>query len=286
MGQLRDRMEEDLKLREYSPHTSRKYLQCVRTFAAHYWRSPADMGEREVRAFLLYLTNEKKVTASTRHIYVGALRFVYAVTLQRPEVVAAIPWPKVPHKLPEVLSGTEMERLLEAVSLPKYRAILLTAYAAGMRVSEVCALRADAIDTKRMLIHVRNGKRGVDRFVMLSPKVLLTLRAWWLIARPKGPELFPGQEPGTCIGPNAVRIALHRAVVLCKLTKRVTPHVLRHTFATHLLEMGTDLRTIQAVLGHSSIRSTAHYTRVSAAHVRRTTSPADVLGTPEGKKLG
>src|SRR5271170_3806615 len=130
MGQLRDRMEEDLKLREYSPHTSRKYLQCVRTFAAHYWRSPADMGEREVRAFLLYLTNEKKVTASTRHIYVGALRFVYAVTLQRPEVVAAIPWPKVPHKLPEVLSGTEMERLLEAVSLPKYRAILVTPYAA------------------------------------------------------------------------------------------------------------------------------------------------------------
>lgn len=286
MGQLRDRMAEDLKLRGYSRHTCRKYLQCAATFVAHYQRPPAQMGEREVRGFLLYLANEKKVSASTRHIYVGAIRFLYAVTLRRPEVVAAIPWPKVPYKLPEVLSGTEVTRLLEAVRLPKYRAILLTAYASGMRVSEVCALRMDAIDTARMLIHVRGGKGGRDRFVMLSPKVLLTLRAWWLVGRPAGPELFPGHAPGTCVSSAAVRVALSRAVAACKLGKRVTPHVLRHTFATHLLEMGTDLRTIQVVLGHQSIRSTAHYTHVSAAQVRRTKSPVEVLDTPEGKALG
>lgn len=286
MGQLRDRMIEDLKLKGYSPNTCRKYVQCARAFVAHYQRPPAQMGEGEVRAFLLYLVNEKKVSASTRHIYVGAIRFLYAVTLGRPEVVAAIPWPKVPYKLPEVLSGTEMERLLEAIRLPKYRAILFTTYAAGMRVSEVCALRIDAIDTKRMLLHVRAGKGGRDRFVMLSPKVLLTLRAWWLIGRPVGPELFPGNASGTCVSASAVRVALGRAVTACKLGKRVTPHVLRHTFATHLLEMGTDIRIIQAVLGHQSIRSTVHYTRVSAALVRRTTSPVEVLGTPEGQALG
>jgi integrase/recombinase XerD len=286
MGQLRDRMIEDLKLRGYSRHTCRKYVQCARTFVAHFQRPPAQMGESEVRAFLLYLAHEKQISASTRHIYVGAIRFLYAVTLGRPDVVAAIPWPKVPQKLPEVLSGTEVERLLDAVRLPKYRAILLTAYASGMRASEVCALRIDAIDTQRMLLHVRSGKGGRDRFVMLSPRVLLTLRAWWLIGRPAGPELFPGHQPGTCVSSSAVRVALNRALVVCKLGKRVTPHILRHTFATHLLEMGTDIRTIQAVLGHQSIRSTAHYTHVSAALVRRTKSPVEVLGTPEGQALG
>ncbi|WP_437932711.1 tyrosine-type recombinase/integrase [Sorangium sp. So ce291] len=162
--------------------------------------------------------------------------------------------------------------------------MVLTAYGAGLRIDEVCSLRVEDIDSKRHLIHVRNGKHGRDRYVMLSAPVLTALRIYWRADRPAGPELFPGRVQGSVISHEAVRSALREAARRCKLHKRVTPHVLRHSFATHLLELGTDIRVIQVLLGHRSIRTTVRYVRVSQAHVGRTRSPVEVLGTQEAKK--
>lgn len=287
MGQLRDRLTEDLNLRRYSRSTCRKYLSCVRGFIAYHRRPAPEMGLDEVRAFLLHLSEERKVAPATHHQYVAALKFLYATTLGRPDVATAIPWPKVPQTLPDILSGTEVEALLAAIGSVKYRTIVLTAYGAGLRISEVCTLHVADIDSKRMLIHVRGGKCDKDRYVMLSTRVLLTLRTYWRVERPTGPELFPGRFRGSSISTSAVTYALQRATALCKLTKRVTPHVLRHSFATHLLELGTDLRIIQVLLGHRSILSTVRYARVSKRLIGRTQSPADTLGTAKAKdKLG
>lgn len=287
MGQLRDRLTEDLKLRRYSPGTCRKYLSCVRGFIAYHRRPASEMGLDEVRAFLLHLSEERKVSPATQHQYVAALKFLYATTLGRPEVAFAIPWPKVPQALPPILSGTEVEGLLDAIGSVKYRTIVLTAYGAGLRIDEVCSLRVEDIDSQRNLLHIREGKHGRDRYVMLSARVLMALRTYWRATRPTGPELFPGARPATVVSHEAVRKALRRAAQQCKIHKRVTPHVLRHSFATHLLELGTDLRVIQALLGHRSIRTTVRYTRVSQAHVGRTQSPVDTLGTAKAKaKLG
>jgi site-specific recombinase XerD len=280
-------MAEDLKLRRYKPSTCDKYLRCARAFAAYHRRPPEQMGVEEVRAFLLHLTSGGKVGAATHHQYVAAIKFLYATTLKRPEVAVEIPWPKVPHKLPPILSGTEVETLLDAMGSVMYRTIVLTAYGAGLRIDEVCSLGVEDIDSRRNLIHVRDGKRGRDRYVMLSSRVLLALRTYWRATRPEGPKLFPGQKPGSTISHEAVRKALRRAASQCKLHKPVTPHILRHSFATHLLELGTDVRVIQVLLGHKSIRTTARYAQVSRAHVGRTRSPADTLGTAEAKdKLG
>ncbi len=287
MGQLRERMAEDLKLRRYKPATCDKYLRCARAFVAYHRRPPQQMGLDEVRAFLLYLAEQKKVSEASQHQYVAAIKFLYGVTLGRPEVAVAIPWPKVPQKLPPILSGTEVEALLGAIGSVKGRTIVLTAYAAGLRIDEVCSLRVEDIDSKRNLIHVRDGKHGRDRYVMLSAPVLAALRVYWRAERPAGPELFPGRKQGSVISHEAVRRTLREAAERCKLKKRVTPHILRHSFATHLLELGTDLRVIQALLGHRSIRTTVRYTRVSQAHVGRTRSPVETLGTKEAKdKLG
>ncbi len=287
MGQLRDRMAEDLKLRRYAPSTSRHYLICARAFVAYHRRPAQQMGLDEVRDFLLHMTTERKVKPATHYIYVAALKFLYATTLARPEIAVRIPWPKVPQTLPRVLSGTEVHALLEAIDSVRYRAILLTAYGAGLRINEVCSLRTEDIDAKRKLIHVRAGKHGRDRYVMLSSRVLWALRTYWRAERPSGPELFPGKEPGAVVSHEAVRRALRQAATLCKLEKRVTPHVLRHSFATHMLELGTDLRVIQALLGHQSIHTTVRYTQISQSHVGRTRSPLDVMGTSEAKtKLG
>jgi site-specific recombinase XerD len=176
--------------------------------------------------------------------------------------------------------------LLHVFEASMYRAIVMMAYGAGLRISEVCRLRVEDIDSQRMLIHVR-GKGGRDRFVPLPERVLFMLRRYWAAARPKGPQLFPGKEPGRGISPDAVRAHLHAAARKAGLTKRVTPHVLRHSFATHLLELGTDVRVIQMLLGHSSIRTTLRYTRVTDKHIARVQSPIDVLATPKAKeKIG
>jgi site-specific recombinase XerD len=285
MAQLRARMEEDLRLRCYRPGTRAEYLRCAGHFAAHFGRSPTTLGEAEVRAFLLHLLETGKGPTVVK-MHVAGLKFLYGVTLRRPEEVVRIPWPKVRRRLPDILSGSEVARVLAAVVRRKYRMVLMAAYGAGLRVSEACSLCVGDIDSKRGLIHVRDGKRGRDRYVMLPERLLLGLREYWRIEHPVDQRLFPGRGPGRCVSPEAVRDALRGAVAECGLTKRVTVHTLRHSFATHLLEGGTDLRTIQELLGHNSIRTTVGYLHVSAARIGRTRSPLDVLGTPDGAVLG
>jgi site-specific recombinase XerD len=219
-------------------------------------------------------------------MHVAAIKFLYGVTLRRPEVVASIPWPQVAHGVPEILSGSEVTALLDAVESLKHRAVIMTAYGAGLRVSEVCALHVDDIDSGRMTIRVRHGKGNQARYVLLPERVLFLLRRYWVTERPGKVWLFPGQQAGCPMSAASVRYHLSAAAEKTGLAKRVTPHVLRHTFATHLLELGTDVRVIQMLLGHRSIRTTVRYTRVTNRLVARTKSPVDVLGTPKQKLIG
>ena len=208
-------------------------------------------------------------------MHVAALRFLYTTTLRRPEEVVRIPWPKVPRTLPDILSRDEVLRLLDRVGNIKHRAVLSCAYGAGLRITEACSLTVKDLDSQRGLIHVRKGKRQLDRYVMLSERLLLLLREYWRQVRPEPPLLFPGEVSGQPISPRTVRESLKKAAVGLGIQKRVTPHSLRHAFATHLLEAGTDIRVIQALLGHGSIRSTQRYTAVSRRHVGRVKSPLD-----------
>jgi len=286
MGFLRDKMKADLELRGYAHKTQRDYVRVCRDFAAHYMRSPAEMGLKEVEQYLLHRLRVRKIGPANHKMIVAGLRFLYGETLRRPEVAVRIPWPKVPRPLPDILSGTEVVDLLSAIRGLTHRVVITTTYAAGLRISEVCKLQIADVDSRRMLIHIRDSKRRKDRYVMLADRLLECLRHYWRCERPEGPYLFCGSRPDRPVNPKSARKALKKATAECGLQKRVTPHVLRHTFATHLLEAGTDIRTIQALLGHSSIRSTERYTHVSRRHVGRTRSPLDLLGTEAAEPLG
>ncbi len=286
MGKLRDRMIEDLQLRDCARKTCKEYVRCAGAFVAYHRRPPQEMGELEVRQFLMYLVGTKKAGPATRKMYVAGIKFLYEVTLRRPEVVAAIPWPKVAHAVPEVLSGTEVTRLLDAIESIKHRAVIMTAYGTGLRISEVCNLQVEDIDSKRMTLRVRHGKGNQARYVPLPERVLFLLRRYWAFEQPKRPWLFAGAQTGCPLSPASVRYHLGAAAKTTGLTKRVTPHVLRHSFATHLLELGTDIRVIQMLLGHRSIRTTVRYTRVTSRVLAKTKSPVDVLGTPKQKMIG
>jgi site-specific recombinase XerD len=285
MGKLRDKMDGDMKLRGLSENTRKTYLRCTEGFVKHYGKSPTLMGKVEVRDFLLHLVDDLKRSPATYNVYAASLKFFYSFTVERPEEVVWIRQMRVPHRLPGILSADEIERLLGALGSLKMQAIVMTAYGAGLRVSEVLNLRVSDIDSRRMVIHVRHGKGDRDRYTMLPKLLLETLRAYWKQARPPGPDLFPGRKPGTVLTREAVSSALTRAAACVKLSKRVHPHVLRHAFATHLLEAGTDLRTLQVLLGHVSIRTTARYAQVSPVMIRRTKSPADRLSKTAVPKL-
>jgi len=273
MDIVHDRMLEDLKLKNYSKATISEYLRCARVFVAQAKPSPLKVSEDAIRKYILWLS--KKRSPATVKMHVAAIRFLYKVTLRRSQLVAGLHFPKVPHRLPDILSREEISRLLEAIHSPMHRAVLMTAYGAGMRIAEACSLLTTDIDSQRGVIHIRDGKRGRDRYVMLSSVLLATLRGYWRLDRPTPPILFPGEKPGACVSHAAVRQAFRKARAETGLTKRVTPHSLRHAFATHLLDDGADIRTIQALLGHGSIRSTARYTQVSVAHICKTPSPLD-----------
>lgn len=277
-------MEAEMKLRNFSERTQREYLRVVRVFSAHFGKPPEQLGTEQVREYLLDVRNRR--APSTLKVYRAALRFFYESALGRPEVVAPIGSPKVPRKLPQVLSGTEVEALLAAIRSLKYRTLVMTTYAAGLRVSEACQLEPRDIDSSRMLLHVRHGKGGRNRFLMLSQRLLESLRAYWRAERPRGRFLFPSSHADRAISPNSVRWVIKKALREAGLRKPVTPHILRHSFATHLLETGTDIRTIQVLLGHRTIRTTQIYTQVSQSVVARTKSPLDVLSTKEGRVLG
>jgi site-specific recombinase XerD len=270
-------MEADLRLRGYAEKTRVAYVRCVHAFARHCRRSPAALGEDEVRAYLTYLVDVRRIRPATQVVYAAALRFLYRVTLQQPELAARVPRPRQPQTLPTVLSVEEVGQLLGAITVPKYRALFLTCYGAGLRISEACALHVSDIDSARMLLHVRRGKGGHERYVPLSPRLLATLRAYWRRARPRGPYLFPGATPAHPLTADMAQRVLRQVVAARALGKRVTPHTLRHCFATHLLEAGAELRTIQHLLGHHSIRSTVRYTFVSRPVLARVQRPLDGL---------
>jgi site-specific recombinase XerD len=270
----------DMQVRNLSPPTQASYVQQVSLFARHFRQTPDALGPEEIRAYQLYLTNERKLATGSILIAVAALRFLYKVTLQRDwPWDQTIPAPKKPQTLPIVLSPDEVRQFLGCVPGLKHRTILTVCYAAGLRISEALRLKVTDIDSQRMVIRVEQGKNQKDRYVMLSPRVLDILRAWWRAAKPRG-WLFPGDGADAPITRGAVEDACQQARRCCGNAKPITPHSLRHAFAVHLLESGTDVRTIQLLLGHRSLTTTARYLRIATSKVCATQSPLDLLPQP------
>ena len=281
MTTLRQRMTEDMQIRNLSVHTQTSYKQQVRQFARYFNKSPELLGPEEIRTYQIYLTNERKLATSSILIAIAALRFLYKVTLKKDwRFDDIIPAPKKPQTLPVVLSPEEVLLFLDCIASIKHRAILSCCYAAGLRISEAIRLTAPAIDSARMVLRVEQGKGQKDRYTMLSPKLLEILRAWWRRERPKH-WLFPGILPDRHITKDAVEQACQKAHRLCGIPKPITPHSLRHAFAVHLLESGTDVRKIQLLLGHRSLTTTARYLRIATSKVCATTSPLDLLPRTE-----
>jgi integrase/recombinase XerD len=276
MTALRRRMQEELQRRNYSDITAHCYVRHVAEFARFFRRSPDSLGAEEIKQFQLYLIHEKKVSWSTYIQATAALRFFYIKTLGQAFMAEKIPFPKRPKFLPTVLSQDEVKRLLDATTSLKHRALFMALYGSGLRVSEACSLAIADIDSSRMVIHVRQGKGRKDRDVMLSPLLLNTLREYCRRVRPKH-WLFPGNLVNKPITTKAVFLMIRKAAARAKISKTVSPHVLRHSFATHLLESGTDVRTIQLLLGHKDLETTVIYLHVSQHHVQKTVSPLDTL---------
>ena len=280
MTPLRQRMTEDMQIRNLSPHTQRSYLQQVSGFAQFFDQSPEQLGPEQIRAYQVYLTNEKKLAPQSIIIAVAALRFLYNVSLQKDwDLAHLLPTPKKPQTLPIVLSPEEVLQFLGCVRSTRNRAVLTTCYAAGLRISEALHLQPVDIDSRRMVLRVEQGKGRKDRYVMLSPQLLETLRQYWRAVRPNG-WLFEGNIPGRPLDKSAVEQACHKARRLAGIRKPITPHSMRHAFAVHLLEAGTDVRTIQLLLGHRSLATTAHYLRIATSKVCSHSSPLDLLPRP------
>jgi len=280
MTALRQRMTEDMQVRNLALNTQTSYVQQVSLFARHFDKSPEQLGPEDIRTYQVYLTNEKKLAPGSVLIAVAALRFLYKVSLKKNWTFEdVIPAPKKPQKLPVVLSPEEVLQFLGCVGSTKHRAILTTCYATGLRISEAVRLKPTDIDSQRMVIRVEQGKGQKDRYVMLSAKLLEILRSWWRLARPQ-PWLFPSDIPGRHISKDAVEQACQKARRLSGIPKPITPHSLRHGFAVHLLESGTDVRTIQLLLGHRSLATTARYLRIATSKVCSTSSPLDLLPQP------
>jgi integrase/recombinase XerD len=275
MSPLRRRMIEDMTIRNLSPATQQSYISAVAKFSRYFGRSPDQLGLDDVHTYQVHLVSTGISWPALNQI-VCALRFFYGVTLGEALVPERIPYARTPSKLPVVLNAEELVRFLEAVPSLKARVALTTAYAAGLRAAEVVGLRIEDIDSRRGIILVRHGKGAKDRNVMLSPQLLGILRTYWRLARPKI-YLFPGRDEDRPIDPTVLYAACRSAAKAAGLTKRVTVHTLRHTFATQLLESGTDIRIIQVLLGHHNLSSTARYTRVATETIRATPSPLDRL---------
>jgi len=276
MTPLRQRMLEDMGIRNLAENTQSAYLQQIAAYSRYFNRSPDQLGPEEIRTYQLYLMEIRALTPSSICVATGALRFLYKVTLKRTWAVEEIPMPKRPRKLPEILSPKEVMHFLNAITNHKHRAILMTAYAAGLRVSEATHLKVTDIDSQRMMLRVEQGKGMKDRYVMLSPRLLDVLRTYWKSARPTR-WMFPGEVPGQPITREAVGLACQKARRDSGITKPITPHSLRHAFASHLLESGANLRTIQLLLGHRSLATTARYLKVVTSTVCATASPFDLL---------
>ncbi len=282
MTPLRQRFIDDLRLRNFSPKTVKAYVAGVLRFARHFGRSPADLGPEEIRSFQIYLL-QQQATWSLYNQTVCALRFLYRVTLGRPDIVQTIPYGKRLKTLPSVLSPEEVTRLIEATKPGRQRVMVQTAYACGLRINELLRLQVADIDSARMVVIVRQGKGRKDRLLPLSPGLLRELRAYWRKARP-GQWLFPGLFPGQPLRDGAFYRSFQELVIRAGFRKRVTCHTLRHSFATHLLEAGVDVVALQALLGHSHLRATICYLHVSTRHLKRIPSLLDLLAIPPDAK--
>jgi site-specific recombinase XerD len=268
-------MIEDMMVRNLAPTTQQSYLYAVAQFSRHFGRSPDRLGVEDVRAYQVHLASKRQSWSHINQV-ACALRFFYGVTLGQADAAERIARAKEPQKLPVVLSADEIVRFLEVVPGLRNRAALTTAYGAGLRVGEVARLETGAIDSGRMLIRVEHGKGGKDRYVMLSAQLLQILRAYWRIARP-GRWLFPGREAAGPVSVATLQEACRMAARRAELNKPATVHTLRHSFATHLLEAGTDIRIIQVLLGHAHLSTTARYTQIATHLIAGTTSPLDRL---------
>jgi integrase/recombinase XerD len=278
MTPLRQRFLDDLRLRNFSPKTVNAYLAGVVRFARHFGRSPAQLGAEEIRSFQIHLL-QQHATWSLYNQTVCALRFLYGVTLGRPDVVHTIPYGKKPKTLPSVLSCEEVVQLIQSAKPGRQRIMVQTAYACGLRINELLHLRVTDIDSARMVVVVRQGKGRKDRLVPLSSRLLAELRGYWRQYRP-ATWLFPGLVPGQPLTDGTFHRCFQELVRRAGFRKRVTCHTLRHSFATHLLEAGVDLVTLQALLGHSHLRATVCYLHISTRHLQRTPSLLDLLVIP------
>lgn len=274
MGKLKEKMKDDLELKGLSPHTQEIYLRQVKQFTHHFGRSPRQLGEKEIRAYLLYLIREKKVSTGSVNLCYHALKFLYKTTLNREWVIARVPRLKSIKQLPVVLDKEEVESLFSVLKNIKHRAILMLIYSSGLRLMEAAHLKVTDVDSKRMLLRIKQGKGRKDRYTILSKTALKALREYWNQYRPKE-WLFAGRFPDKPLTGRSIQRVLIKAKKLAGIKKPATVHTLRHSFATHLLEAGTNLYHIQLLLGHRSINTTTIYLHVSRKELVRIVSPLD-----------
>jgi site-specific recombinase XerD len=281
-------MLEELQRRNYSKTTVNAYLKMVESFANHYRRSPDQLGPDEIRAYQVHLFTERRLGARTVGHHTAALRFFFCKTLKRNYPIEEVPYPRASRRLPIILTQEEAVRLIESASNLFHRAMLMTLYSTGMRRAELCQLKVADIDSDRMIIHIRHGKRNRDRDVPLSPKLLETLREYWRWMQPKT-YLFPGTKNGwradKPITPKVLWEACREAAQAAGITKDVPPHLLRHSFATHLVENGADLPTVQLLLGHCDLKATSIYLHLSARHLKAAGTPIDKADFSEAKQV-
>ena len=277
MGELADKMKLQLELKGRSPHTVSAYLRYARKFAAFHGRSPREMGEPEVRQWLSHLMEERKSQPDLLRVHIAALNFLYGEVLGRPDVVAWVPWPRKAKRLPQILTQQEVSTLIDRAVTPRMRVMIMAGYGAGLRITEACRLRVQDVDSKRGLLFLHATKGNKDRVAPLPHKLLMALRAWWFGTRPEGPYLFPGRRPSRPVTRQAVNCQFMETVKASGITRRVTFHSLRHAFATHLLEEGIDLLTIQEMLGHMQLTTSLKYMHVRVDRILTVGSPLDRL---------
>ena len=279
MTYLRKRMLEELQRRNYSSETARAYLFAIKDFATYFGKRPDQLGQEHLRRYQLHLLNDCKLTVETIVGRIAALRFFFVKVLHRPYRELDLVYPKRPERLPVILSEEEVARLIESASTSYHRVILMTLYGTGLRREELCRLKVTDVDSQRMVVHVRRGKGQKDRDVTLSPRLLEVLRAYWKWRKPKT-YLFPSyhckrrEQP---ISSKTVYYAVREAARRAGIKKKVSPHLLRHSWATHLLERGTDLKTIQILLGHFDLEATTIYLHLSQRHLQAVNNPIEAL---------
>ena len=302
MTPLRQRMIEDMQLRNFSSETQRSYIHYIADYARHFNTSPDQLAPEAIREYQLFLTNERKMSAQSVNCFIAAAKFLYQTTLEMPWSQAHFVRSHVPETLPVVLSPIEVAQFFAAIGILKHRAVLMTCYGSGLRISEAVSLKVGDIDSSRMVIRVRQGKGAKDRYVHLAPRLLTVLREYCRRQKPHHfwptgaqPEhaganqnawLFPAIKPVRHISAATIQQVCRESAYLAGLDKRVTAHTLRHSFATHLLERGEDIRVIQVLLGHRRIDTTARYTSVGVSKIAATASPLENLPAPPQAKRG